>query len=270
MSQKFDLNEYQALAQQTSAPVTNDVINRMYRCLPAMRVLLCNPGFIAMLHQFDEIKKFIFYAKCKPLGNDPALQMSSLIRCADTSCHFRQSASDDQALTKLVHGTLGIVTELPELLTAFAELLYLLENKPRHTGSDEDYDIAKKDWLRRLGNVLTNVSEEAMDIMWYIAEMCSAEFFDHADSRYDAMRLYAERNINKLRTRYPSKFTEYDAQHRNLAAEAAVLAGAPASDEQDTIGKCSKCGDVIYSDDTYWKEAHEFVCITCSPLVHRP
>jgi len=62
-----------------------------------------------------------------------------------------------------------------------------------------------------------NLAEEAADCLWYIALACNALGI--------SMEEIAKRNIEKLRTRYPDKFTEYDAEHRDLAAERKILEG---------------------------------------------
>jgi NTP pyrophosphatase (non-canonical NTP hydrolase) len=64
---------------------------------------------------------------------------------------------------------------------------------------------------------LVNLAEEIGDIMWYVALACNALGVDLED--------VMEKNIAKLRERYPEKFTEYDATHRNLSAERKILEG---------------------------------------------
>ena len=64
---------------------------------------------------------------------------------------------------------------------------------------------------------IINFIEELGDVAWYLVGACtimgisSEEVFD--------------KNIDKLRARYPEKFTEYDALNRDLNKERKVLEG---------------------------------------------
>lgn len=87
----------------------------------------------------------------------------------------------------LVHSIIGIATEAGELLECF--------------------DKAEFD--------RTNFIEEIGDVLWYVAIGLNA-----VNSTFEeAQRI----NIAKLRKRYPEKFTEYDANNRDLKAEREVL-----------------------------------------------
>lgn len=87
----------------------------------------------------------------------------------------------------LVHSIIGIATEAGELLEIF--------DKP-------EFDR-------------TNFIEEVGDVLWYIAIGLNAV----GSTFEEAQRI----NIAKLRKRYPEKFTEYDANNRDLKAERDVL-----------------------------------------------
>lgn len=95
---------------------------------------------------------------------------------------------------RLVHAAQGLSTEVGEFT-----------------------DVLKK-WVfygRPVDEV--NLEEELGDLMWYVAEAANA-------LGADLGKIMAT-NIEKLRARYPDKFTEFDAQHRNLEAERAILEG---------------------------------------------
>ena len=62
---------------------------------------------------------------------------------------------------------------------------------------------------------VVNVKEEAGDILWYLAIL-----FDELDTTFEEEM---DRVINKLRTRFPEKFTESDAFNRDLEQERNVL-----------------------------------------------
>lgn len=92
----------------------------------------------------------------------------------------------------LLHGVLGIASEVGEL----AEQLV---NKA----------------LKREEVDLVNISEEIGDVLWYCAMIlrtCGKSFED-----------VAEQNIAKLKARYPEKFTQIEAENRDLENERKVL-----------------------------------------------
>lgn len=93
---------------------------------------------------------------------------------------------------RLLHYVLGVGTEAGELQDAVKR--WVAYNKP-------------------LDKV--NVKEEIGDIFWYLARLC-----DELGLTFEECMA---RNIEKLRTRYPNKFTEHDAVNRDLEAERKVL-----------------------------------------------
>jgi len=101
---------------------------------------------------------------------------------------------DDRVLSRLLHGSIGIATEVGELQDALKK--HLIYGKP-------------------LDNV--NVMEECGDLLWYIALTLDAAGY--------TMEHAMERNISKLRKRFPEKFTEVEALNRNLDTERGALEG---------------------------------------------
>lgn len=99
-------------------------------------------------------------------------------------------------IIRLLHGILGIVGEVGELTDALKR--YLVYNQP----------------LDR-----TNVLEEAGDILWYL-NLC---LLSVGATFEEAM----EANIAKLTVRFPDKFTDALAAHRDLAAERRALERNP-------------------------------------------
>mgnify|MGYP003641661394 FL=1 len=61
----------------------------------------------------------------------------------------------------------------------------------------------------------TNVKEEIGDLMWYVANLCRMKGWD--------MNSILDTNIAKLKARFPKKFTQEDAENRNLNAERVIL-----------------------------------------------
>ena len=62
---------------------------------------------------------------------------------------------------------------------------------------------------------MTNMIEELGDIAWFWAGACTILGLDASD--------VLEKNIDKLRARYPEKFTEYHALNRDLDKEREIL-----------------------------------------------
>lgn len=93
---------------------------------------------------------------------------------------------------RLLHAGIGMLTEACEFLDA-------LRN---HFFHDRKLD-------------LTNLAEECGDTEWYLAEAMNALGV--------TMQETLQKNIDKLRVRFPGKFTEENALNRDLDAERAVL-----------------------------------------------
>lgn len=95
---------------------------------------------------------------------------------------------------KLLHAAMGMVTESAEFMDALKK--HFIYGKP----IDE-----------------VNLIEELGDVCWYIAIACKALGTD-----FESIQRI---NIEKLRRRFPGKFTEEAALNRDLDAERAVLEG---------------------------------------------
>ena len=95
---------------------------------------------------------------------------------------------------RILHAAMGCATESGELLDALKK--HLFYGKP-------------------LDNV--NLQEEAGDLFWYIAILADAIGFTFEDT--------FEKNIAKLKIRYPEKFNEVNALVRDLDKEREALEG---------------------------------------------
>jgi NTP pyrophosphatase (non-canonical NTP hydrolase) len=91
-----------------------------------------------------------------------------------------------------LHMVLGVVTEAGELADIFKK--NLAYNK-------------LIDWV--------NVQEEIGDCMWYLAVMCKINGFN--------FEKILDITIDKLKIRYPDKYTDYNANNRNLEEERKAL-----------------------------------------------
>lgn len=93
---------------------------------------------------------------------------------------------------RILHAGMGLVTEAGELLDALKKATYY--------GKELD---------------LTNVKEEAGDMLWYLAIL-----FDALGTSFEEEQA---RVIAKLKARFPEKFTEEAAENRDLEAERVIL-----------------------------------------------
>jgi len=91
-----------------------------------------------------------------------------------------------------IHMVFGIVTEAGELADVFKK--YLAYKK-------------EPDWI--------NIEEEIGDLLWYVAGLCTINNLD--------FEKILEKNVTKLRARYPEKFTEENANNRDLEKERQIL-----------------------------------------------
>jgi NTP pyrophosphatase (non-canonical NTP hydrolase) len=98
----------------------------------------------------------------------------------------------DHGFARLMHGMIGVCTEAGELQDMVKKAL--IYNKP--------FDRV-------------NVLEEIGDCLWYCALALDAAGYTMAECM--------EKNIDKLRVRFPDKFTFKGANNRDLDAERASL-----------------------------------------------
>jgi NTP pyrophosphatase (non-canonical NTP hydrolase) len=96
----------------------------------------------------------------------------------------RTSPADRPAIEKLTNGALGLGGEAGEVVE--------LVKKHRYHGHALDADA---------------VAKELGDVLWYVAEICSATGLSMED--------VAQRNIDKLRARYPEGFSENRSRERS-------------------------------------------------------
>ncbi len=111
------------------------------------------------------------------------------------SSEFNMLVDNDANIYKrerLVHAAMGMQTETAEFTDALKKSLFY--GKP--------LDV-------------TNLKEELGDLLWYVAIA-----MDELDTDFDPEM---DRVINKLKVRYPEKFTRDAAEVRDLDAEREVL-----------------------------------------------
>ena len=139
-------------------------------------------------NSLDDIKKALFY------GRD--LDLFRRNRGSGRKLNNARTAFHDTKSTgaMIFHGLLGVITEAVEL----AELLEstVIDKKP--------FDAV-------------NLKEELGDIFWYMAILAKTMNFTFEEIQHA--------NIEKLKLRFPEKFTEAAANNRNLDAERKLLEG---------------------------------------------
>lgn len=119
-----------------------------------------------------------------------ASYQDNALRTLSTQFHIGDEQGD--VTPDLLHGAIGLATEAGEMLDAVKRALFY--------GAELDR---------------TNLIEELGDLEWYMAVLRDAL----GVSQEEVQRI----NIEKLRTRYPEKFTRGHALERDLGRERAVL-----------------------------------------------
>lgn len=145
------------------------------------------------LQQLDKMKKSLFYGKDNFVVDNAHGTCNQLpVECL---------SEDDNSITGIdvLHAVLGIATEAGELLEAIQIGLF----------GEDGFD-------------LVNVAEEVGDVFWYQAIL--------ANSAGKSFEEIQATNIAKLRARFPNKFTELDAQVRDLDKERVILEGHDTKD----------------------------------------
>jgi hypothetical protein len=192
----MDLNEYHKLCLRTEA---DD------HAMQASRLLDINGIVVDRLVDFGEtaaeldiLKKHIFYGKALERDDQEVVdEMPGVLDSAQRS-RFAERI-------RLLHATIGIITEAEELLQAL--MLYVLDGTP----------------LDRV-----NVLEECCDLDWYKNLALDSVGYTAADVPTTL--------IPKLEVRYAKKFNAQRALQRNLDAERASLEANARDDSQATEG----------------------------------
>lgn len=145
---------------------------------------------IAQGQYLDHIKKALFYGRPSDMFKDNTGAKESANAWAEI---FNAIAPyEPEKAINYIHGIIGAATESIELLEAL--LTSIRESAPIDA---------------------VNVMEEVGDSKWYMAVLAHTAGFAWGDD--EAV------NIAKLRRRFPNKFTEYDANNRNLEDERRIL-----------------------------------------------
>lgn len=182
----MDLKQYvnDAIRTESTIPVINTDSIDLLRIMEV---------YVAAGNMLDAIKKNIFYNKeINPEQWDSNLNTVASINVFESK-HFNLKDSNRLNLDpRLFHAIIGIATESTELVEAIITAI--------QTGNDIDH---------------VNVREEMFDLMWYI-------LIGH-DALNQDMEKTLEMGFEKLRRRYPEKFTQECANNRNIEEERQIL-----------------------------------------------
>lgn len=193
----MELEEFKGLALRTESQIEGIKLNRE-------NVALLLRMFVSLSEVLDGLKKAAFYNKTEKLDSEFSAHLSDIAKAGEKLAWsvsgrgvlgtlIDSDESVPNVSPRVFHGILGILTESGELGEA---LLKSFEN------GDHVIDAV-------------NVQEEMSDIAWYEAIL------------HDELGLNWEQGlvnvIEKLRIRYPDKYSDYAAANRNLAAERAAL-----------------------------------------------
>lgn len=99
------------------------------------------------------------------------------------------------------------------LLGTFEDELHMALGMSTEAG--EFLDVFKKKLAYKKDIDYINLKEELGDQMWYIANFCNLQGWNMED--------VMDINLNKLKARFPEKFTEEKALNRDLVKERQIL-----------------------------------------------
>lgn len=149
-------------------------------------------GFQMTTGALDLLKKKIAYdAQPDKLFRVDAENSAALLNFKNPI--FLDKIAESPELSRLLHHTIGIATEVNELMLALT--------KAAITGNMDK----------------VNIAEELADAQWYIANAADTLGIDLGEAM--------AKNIAKLEARYPEKFTEESAVNRDLNKEREILGG---------------------------------------------
>jgi NTP pyrophosphatase (non-canonical NTP hydrolase) len=139
----------------------------------------------------ENIQEFITYVGNADSSKDPITSknyVSNVLRTESMDMAVIRSRLQEEMSIRLLHVALGLVTEAGEFADMIKKFIFY--------GKQLDYKNAK---------------EEGGDSFWYLGVLC--------DILKTTMDDVLGCNIEKLRKRYPEKFTEFNALNRDVENE---------------------------------------------------
>ena len=181
----------------------NKYIKDCIRTESKLETLKLNPEVVSQLFEIyenlgeilDGLKKHTFYNKGDKLSAQFAPRLEKISSIANSlskrPISFILSKEDTDLNSRMFHGILGIMTESSELSQIWSKHM-----------CGEGFDAV-------------NVQEEMGDQNWYHSIINDELKLDPEETLH--------KNIRKLRKRFPEKYTDEAAEHRDLNAERAEL-----------------------------------------------
>ena len=188
----MDYKDYIKNAIRTESPKTSIVADE------ELLKAVSRAGIVAT-EALDMMKKSMFYGKKFDgigMSKFTALLDEVAARAEFANTNLLNPEDDTPPLeinARILHAAVGIFTEAGEVLDAVITSL----------------ESGKLD--------LVNLHEEIGDINWYTAIL-----LDETKGNFDEI---LDRNIAKLKARYPEKFSDQQAESRDLAKERGILEG---------------------------------------------
>lgn len=153
-------------------------------------------SFISLGNVLDQIKKNSFYGRefNEQLIEENLANAMEFVEDLDFfwNSDKKHTITSDETESRVLHGIIGCTTEVVELLEAVNKSILVEEPLDR-----------------------TNVLEECADLLWYIAIIFNTLGANPSN--------VMETVINKLKERYPDKFTSEAAINRDVVAERKIL-----------------------------------------------
>lgn len=183
----METKEYVENALNTEPQDYSPVAYRISEPKTLVLLLLAIEKVIRSANELDEFKRHLFYGKDLK-DDDPVLVPET------TNEHYQKAIGryKDHNFLRLLHSGMGLATEAGEFMEALA-----------------DYIIGE-------GNLdKVNLAEELGDTCWYVAV--------GSDATEVPLSSILQTNIDKLRARFPNRFTEQSALNRDLDKEREIL-----------------------------------------------
>lgn len=188
----MQIEQYLAESERTEKKFPDGLILMDY----AKQVMPMIGHAIVFGKMIDVMKKHTIYGKPDPEG-----AISKLVVEADNALdpllewlHAVDSVQLNQRQAEALHALIGMISEMSEIADALVPFIF------------EGRDLDR-----------VNLGEELADFDWYTAILLRLFKISEPEIR--------ERNIAKLKARYPDKFSEERAINRDVDAERAILEG---------------------------------------------
>lgn len=183
-------DEYIQKALRTESKIDNVILNKA-------EILNVLKMYISLTDHLDSLKKKIFYQNDKKYQKNKLVHLKNIKMDSEKLIQAYENNEFEDGVVdinqRVLHGLLGVITESGEIASALAN--YIIDK--------ETLDAV-------------NIQEEVIgDISWYTAILC-----DELELNWEqGMR----NNIEKLKIRYPEKFTTENAMDRDLLKERTEL-----------------------------------------------